>query len=85
MTEKEKEDMKPRQGTRLRTKTKNGEQRIIKDKDGEKEREKVYPVSAFEKVFRAQFTLLPSRFRSQFTRVPKLSENLLIIYVDPRD
>ena len=50
-------DIEPRRGTktrnkngesRLRTKTENGERRISREKDGEKEREKkVYPVSVF--------------------------------------
>ena len=70
---------------RLRTKTKNGERRIRKDKDGEKERvKKVYPVSAFKKRVEKVKKVYPTSepFPKKFTRFPRhinpVSENCFI-------
>ena len=71
----------PRQGT----KAKNGEQKIIKDRDEEKEREKVYPFS--ETVYPLKTLYLTSEpFPITVYPVSEMVINgCLLIYVDPRD
>ena len=68
MTKTGNKDKEPMWGTKtrntsgkpkLRTNDENGEQRMRKDKDGEKRVKKFYPVTTFEQKVK-KFTLLPS-------------------------